>query len=220
MADYNRYREEENLDNSDNLEKSDKENNEEVSKVDNEAEDVSENSEKADINSDKKKFKSFKKEIHKLKERILALEQENNDLKNANLMVKADEINFKKRIEQEKDTLVKYGNQKLLEKIVNELDLFDKVVSMPTDDPTLKNYLIGFEMINNNLKGILESEGVKKIKVSVGDKFDPKYHHVLQTEWDENYEEDTILAELKSGYMYKDRVLCTTLVKINKKESK
>ena len=34
----------------------------------------------------------------------------------------------------------------------------------------------------------------------------------------EDYEENAILAELKGGYTYKDRVLRPTLVKVNKKE--
>ena len=70
----------------------------------------------------------------------------------------------------------------------------------------------------NNLKQVLEDEGVKKIEVKIGDKPDPKYHHELQRDYDENYEEGVILQELQSGYMYKDRILRPTLVKVNKKE--
>ena len=88
---------------------------------------------------------------------------------------------------------------------------------MKTDDPNLKNFLIGFEMINNNFKQILSDEGVKRISVKCGDEFDPKYHEAFDTEWNEEYKENVILTELKGGYTYKDRVLRPTLVKINKK---
>ena len=162
-------------------------------------------------NPNKKYKNNLKVENEKLKEEI-------SDLKNQILKVKADEINFKKRIEEERDKVVKYANQNLLEKMITQLDLFDKVVSMETDDPTLKNFLLGFQMINTNLKQVLEDEGIKKIVVKVGDKPDPRYHHELQTGWDENYEENVILQELQSGYMYKDRVLRPSLIKVNKKE--
>lgn len=140
------------------------------------------------------------------------------ELKNEVLKCKANEINFKKHLEEDKMKSIKFANQSLLEKFVDQIDLFDSVVNMKTDDPVLKNFLIGFEMINNNFKQILNDEGVKKIQVNVGDEFDPKYHHPFDTEWNEEYKENTILAELKGGYTYKDRVLRPTLVKINKKE--
>lgn len=141
-----------------------------------------------------------------------------NDLKNEVLLAKANEINFKKHLEDDKMKSIKYANQSLLEKFVEQIDLFDSVVNMKTDDPVLKNFLIGFEMINNNFKQILSDEGVKKIDVKIGDDFDPKYHHPFDTDWNEEYKENAILAELKGGYTYKDRVLRPTLVKINKKE--
>lgn len=151
---------------------------------------------------------------------ILSLQEEIKKLKNDVLLCKAEEINFKKRLEEDKNRFMKYSNQSLLEKFVEQIDLFNSVVNMKTDDPVLKNFLIGFEMINNNFKQILTDEGVKKIEVKVGDKMDPKYHHALQVEWNDEYEENAILQELKGGYTYKDRVLRPVLVKVNKKEEK
>lgn len=148
------------------------------------------------------------------------LNEQIKNLKNEVLKCKANEINFKKHLEEDKNRSIKYANQSLLEKFVDQIDLFDSVVKMKTDDPVLKNFLMGFEMINNNFKQILSEEGVKKIVIKVGDPMDPKYHHALQTEWNEEYEENAILAELKGGYIYKDRVLRPTLVKVNKKEVK
>jgi len=219
----NRYRFEENLE-KENLKNEKCEESQNTDKMNQaEQEENLENSDNFDKNEakfDKKtKIKKMYEKIDSLEEKVKQLEEENKQLKNANLMIKADEVNFKNRLEQDKQNTLKYANQKLLEKLVGELDLFDKVISMPTNDPTLKNYLIGFEMINNNFKNILSEEGVKKIQVKVGEQFDPKYHHVLQTGWDEQYEENAILGELRGGYTYKDRVLCTTLVKVNKKES-
>lgn len=149
---------------------------------------------------------------------IVELNEQIKNLKNEVLKCKANEINFKKHLEEDKSRSIKYANQGLLEKFVEQIDLFDSVVQMKTDDPVLKNFLIGFDMINKNFKQILEEEGVKKIVVKVGDPMDPKYHHALQTEWNADYEEDVVLAELKGGYTYKDRILRPTLVKVNKKE--
>ena len=185
----NRYREEE-LEEKENIAESDNEANEKEETVNNE----------------------------NTEEIVSELQKQINELKNEVLKCKANEINFKKHLEEDKMKSIKYANQGLLEKFVDQIDLFDSVVNMKTDDPVLKNFLIGFEMINNNFKQILSDEGVKKIVVKVGDEFDPKFHHPFDTDWNEEFKENAILGELKGGYTYKDRVLRPTLVKINKKE--
>ena len=75
------------------------------------------------------------------------------ELKNEVLLAKANEVNTQKRLEADKELFKKYANQSLLEKFVDQIDLFDSVVNMKTDDPVLKNFLIGFEMINNKFPG-------------------------------------------------------------------
>ena len=203
----NRYREEEkndlenqNLDN--NLEDSNLENEETVDEVN------AETSEKPVKEKTSKKVKKLEEEIDKLKE-------ENKKLKDQYVRTLADTENFKKRIDEERIRDRKYGSQRLLEKLIVSLDIFDKAVNMKTDDPNLNNFLIGFQMINNNINQVLEEEGVKKIKAT--DKFDPRYHDAIETDYDETKEEGTILMVIKDGYMYKDRVLSPSLVKVNKK---
>lgn len=171
-------------------------------------------------NKNDKQYKKMQNKINALNEEIDELKQELEKAKNDVLLAKAEEVNFKKRVDADKNQMIEYANQKILEKMITQLDMFDKVVSMPTEDPVLKNYLLGFQMINNNLKQVLEEEGVKKIECKLYEKLDPKYQHALQTAWDENYEEDVILQELQTGYLYKGRILRPTLVKVNKKEGK
>lgn len=155
------------------------------------------------------------KKIKKLEEEIKKQKEENNKLKEQYLRTLADAENFKKRIDEERIRERKYGSQRLLEKLVENLDIFDKAVNMKTDDVNLNNFLIGFKMINDNLKNVLSDEGVKKIN-SQG-KFDPHYHHAVDTAYNEELEEDMIIEVIKDGYMYKDRVLTPALVKVNKK---
>lgn len=150
------------------------------------------------------------------KDKIAKLEEENKKLKEQYYRTLADSENFKKRIDDERIRERKYASQRLIEKLLNDLDIFDKAVNMKTDDPVLQNFLMGFQMINGNLQRVLEEEGVKKIK-SIGEKFDPRYHNAVDTKWDESVEEDVILQEMLSGYTYKDRVLRASNVIVNKK---
>ena len=195
-------------------------NNKEIKKEEKkEVEDSSKHSEN-NKKYDNKHIKKMQNKIDALEKELESVKEELEKAKKDVLVAKAEEINFKKRIDADKTQMIEYANQKILEKMITQLDMFDKVVSMETDDPVLKNYLLGFQMINNNLKQVLDEEGVKKIVVKTGDKLDPKYQHALQTTWDENYEEDVVLAELQTGYLYKGRVLRPALVKVNKKEGK
>ena len=167
-----------------------------------------------DPNYNRKKEKINKKEKH-FQEEIEKLQEQVKELNNKYLKTLAESENFRKRIEEEKIRDRKYASQRLLEKLINPIDIFDKACNMKTDNEVLRNFLIGFQMIDNQIHGVLEEEGVKKIKVE--EKFDPRYHNALEVDYDETKEEGAILAVLKDGYMYKDRVLVPTAVKVNKK---
>lgn len=144
------------------------------------------------------------------------LKSELNKTKEQYLRTLAEVENYKKRTNEERIRERKYFNQSLIEKFVNTLDIFDRTINIKTDDEKLKNFLIGFEMINNNMKQILADEGVKLIE-SIGKKFDPAIHHAIDTAYDEEKEEGIILEEVQRGYMFKDRVLKAALVKVNQK---
>ena len=102
------------------------------------------------IENEQENIEKDEKDSCSTDDQVKQLEDEIKKLKNEVLVAKANEINFKKRLEEDKLKSIKYANQGLLEKFVDQLDLFDSVVNMKTDDPMLKNFLIGFEMINNN----------------------------------------------------------------------
>lgn len=194
-----RYREEE----KDEMEKKQQEENKENSTASEEVKEVSLD----ETNEVKEETQDFEKE---------ELIAEVNKYKDLYLRTLADTENYKKRINEERIRERKYFNQSLIEKFVNALDIFDKTISIKTDDEKLKNFLIGFEMINNNLKQILIDEGVSLIE-SVGKQFDPSVHHAIETGYDETKEEGIILEEIQRGYKFKDRVLRAALVKVNKK---
>lgn len=144
------------------------------------------------------------------------LEEEVKQLQDKYLRHLAEHENYKKRTQEENNRNRMYANQTLLEKLIHVTDIFDQAVNMKTEDEKLKNFLIGFQMINENFTQILESEGVKKIK-SLGEKFDPRYHMAVETEYDETQEEGIILAEIQTGYEYKNRILRPSRVKVNQK---
>lgn len=127
--------------------------------------------------------------------------------------------NFKRRMNEERIRDRKYALESYFRELIDIIDVFDKAVNMETKEESLKNFLIGFRMINDRLRSSLENEGVKKI-VALKQKFDPSVHHALEKTYDPDLDEGIITEVIMDGYMYKDRVLRPSLVKVNTHEPK
>ncbi|HPX71930.1 MAG TPA: nucleotide exchange factor GrpE [Acholeplasmataceae bacterium] len=154
----------------------------------------------------------YKKGGRKVK--IKELEDEIESLKNDLLRNQADFENFKKRMHQERITDRKYAAMDLIHDLLIPLDQLRKVVNMDVEDPMLKNYLIGFKMINDQIYDQLEANGLKEIK-ALGETFDPKVHHAVEKDSNSEIENNIITEEIQKGYMYKDRILRPAMVKVN-----
>ena len=155
------------------------------------------------------------------KKRIEELEEENSKLKeelaaskNAYFKAYADAENLKKRLQSEADNVRKYRIQGFATEVLPVIDNLERALDVKVDDPNVKNYAKGFEMIYQQLVHILEMEGVKEIEAK--DKpFDPNFHQALMQEAKEGVEPGMVIEVLQKGYMLKDRVLRATLVKVS-----
>ncbi|WP_035345223.1 nucleotide exchange factor GrpE [Haploplasma modicum] len=161
------------------------------------------------VKEEKKKNKKDKKadEIELLKEQV-KLEKENY------LKSRAELENFKKRTNEERIKDRKYAASNLIHDLLLPLDQLKKVVNFEVEDPALKNYLIGFKMINDQIYQVLEEDGLKEIK-ALGEKFDPNFHHAVEKENDLEKENGIVTSVISTGYMYKDRILRPSMVKVN-----
>lgn len=176
---------------------------------------------------DKKKKKSYIKSLEEQNDDLIKqLEEMEQRAKNAEaecikakddyVRTLAESQNYKKRLDSERDVENKYRYFSILEKFIEPIELLEKVVNFPVSDPALQNYLYGFKMITTKFADILKDEKVVKIK-TVGEKFNPKTEHALETRYEEDKEEDVVLEEKQAGYMYKDRLLKAAYVVVNKK---
>ena len=160
-----------------------------------------------------------KKRINHLKEKISELEQELALKDDELLRERAELINFKRRLNEEKINDRKYANQALLADLINVIDIFDRVVSSPAQDEKVKKYLVGFQMINEQLKGVMSQYGVTKID-ALNKPFDATRHEAIET-IESDAEPNTVIEVISDGYMFKDRVLRPSMVKVSKqKENK
>ena len=170
---------------------------------------------KVEETSETKDKKESKKEKNKYKEKIAELEQELAKSKEDYLRVLADMQNTKKRLQEENVKDRKYASQKVVGELINPIDMLVKIVNMPAPSPEIQNYLIGFQMIANQLVSVLEGEGLKEIK-STNCEFDPNTMQAMAIVETNDVEPNMVVETMQTGYMYKDRVLRPSLVKVSK----
>ncbi len=139
------------------------------------------------------------------------------NLNNQYLRLAADFDNFRKRQEQEREALLKYGKQECMKKIIEVVDNFDRAVQSVEKIDNVEKMKETFFVLNKQLIDSLTKLGLEHIEC-VGQKFDPNLHEaVMQTPTDE-YEEDTIINELQKGYKLGDKVLRPSMVSVATKQ--
>ncbi|MFO8016548.1 MAG: nucleotide exchange factor GrpE [Candidatus Woesearchaeota archaeon] len=128
----------------------------------------------------------------------------------------SDYENYRKRVERDKQEFIDLAGKDIISKLLPVLDNFNLTLrNKQNKDECIK----GMEMTFNEMREILEKEGLKPIKAE-GETFDPLYHEALLAE-ESDRKEGTILQEIQRGYMFKDKVIRTAKVKISKgKEDK
>lgn len=159
-------------------------------------------------------YLELKNEIEKLTEEILKLTDEKKVLSDNLLRNRAELENFKKRTYEERIQERKYALKDFLLELINVIDVFEKAICVKHDDEKVQKFLSGFAMINNMFKNILQKEGVVKIE-ALNKPFDPAYHDAIEMVEIEGVESNIVVEEMLAGYMYKDRVLRPSMVKVS-----
>jgi len=161
--------------------------------------------------------KAEEKKEPSIEDQIEALASELQDVKDKYLRALAEMENFKKRNNEEVARERKYASQTVCDKMIDSIDIFDKALSVQTDDPNFKNFLYGFKMIKDMMFNVLSEEGVKEIDVQIGDVFDPNVAHAIETTADATKNDNVVVKIVHKGFKYKDRLLRPAMVVINLK---
>lgn len=159
-----------------------------------------------------------KSDTSKYEEQIKKLQEENKQLTEKVKLTQAELINYRKRKDEEVQTLLKYANVDIVSEILNVVDNFERAITHANDSENaeLKKYNDGINMIYTNLKSILNKFGVEEIN-RVGEVFNPNEEQALLTDSVEDKEDEVVLEVLQKGYKLKDRVIRPASVKINQK---
>ena len=124
----------------------------------------------------------------------------------------ADFSNYKRRTDEERDTVARFANALLIGKLLAVLDDFDRALDHVPPD-TDDSWVDGVRLVERKLRNVLESEGVTPIE-AIGLPFDPNVHEAVVHEETADYPDNHVIDELQRGYRLHDRVLRPALVKV------
>jgi len=165
--------------------------------------------EKKDKHSKKEK-KAEETEL-KLKEELDNLNKENSELKDKLLRKAAEFENYKRRTDNEQSNLLKYTGEHIITNLLPVIDDFERSLKHINDAQDIDALKKGLKLVYDKLMKTLNDQGIKKIE-AVGKPFDVEYHEAIMQRKEEGVEPHTVLDEIETGYIYKDRVIRHTKV--------
>jgi len=127
-------------------------------------------------------------------------------LKNKLLRSAAEFENFKKRTREEKNALIKYGNEALLLDLLPIIDDFDRSLVAGREHPDFESFYQGIEIMFGKLLRVLEQRGLSLIDAK-GKPFDVDFHDALLQVPSTDVDPGTVLDVIEKGYMLHDRVI-------------
>ena len=151
---------------------------------------------------------------------LSTLQSERDDLKDQLLRAVAEMENTRRRAERDVSQSRKYGHTGFARDLLSVVENLSRAVEvLPEErdhlDDTMKNLVIGVEMISRELETVLERHGITRI-MPLGEKFDPTRHQAMFEVPTSEAEPGNIVQVAQSGWMLHDRLLTPAMVGVAK----
>jgi len=154
-----------------------------------------------------------------LEKELADAQKEIADLRDRMLRAAAENENFKKRVERERQASLKYAGETIFREFLPVVDNLERAVTQGVVDGVAaeKNLAALLEGVQLTLKSVvatLEKFEVKTIE-SVGKPFDPKHQEAMTMAESDTVPANHVLTEFEKGYYYKDRLLRASKVVVS-----
>jgi len=143
------------------------------------------------------------------------MQQELEEANDTMLRLAAELDNYKKRVVRERESLIKYAAQDIIQGLLQVLDNFERAIESANESKNFDSFFEGVKMIFKQMYDILERKGVSRIDAA-GKVFDPNIHEAVMQITSEEHPENVVVEELQKGYMLHDRVIRPSMVAVSK----
>ena len=120
--------------------------------------------------------------------------------------LQADFINYKRRVERDRDEYAKSANKELIMKLLPVADDLGRALETLPDEAAASHWGRGVSLVARKLRAILEEEGVSEIEAA-GKDFDPWEHEAVFCEECPDGEDGKVKSVLRQGYRLGDTVI-------------
>lgn len=153
-------------------------------------------------------------------DRVAALEAELAEAKSATLYARAEAQNLLRRAQKEAEDARNYAATGFARDILSVADNLGRALAaIPEElreDDKMKGLITGLEATGRELDSVFARHGISKI-TALGEALDPNRHQAMMEMPSADAEPGTIVQEIQSGYMIRDRLLRPALVGVAKK---
>ncbi|WP_297698465.1 nucleotide exchange factor GrpE [uncultured Fibrobacter sp.] len=139
------------------------------------------------------------------------LKQQLADANDRTLRLMAEFDNYRRRTAKEQLELIETANGKLLEKLSEVQDNFERAFASENKAQDLEAFEKGMQMIYNQFAKILTDAGLEQIDPT-GAEFDPNMHEALMQQPSETVPEGHVVTVFQKGYKLKNKILKTAKV--------
>ena len=135
------------------------------------------------------------------------------ETKNRLLRTLADFDNYKKQMAKQTELFAQFANENIIKEILPVLDNFGHALLAAKDN---KEILDGLSLIKKQLEDVLKKQGAQEIE-AIGKPYDPNFHEAMMRR-ESDQPEDTIIEEMRKGYVLKGRVIRPSMVVVSQKK--
>jgi molecular chaperone GrpE len=133
-------------------------------------------------------------------------------LKEQLLRVLAEQQNFRRRLERERDDAVRFAATQLIKDLLQTADNLSRALQsvphgLPDKNEALRNLLAGVAASERALQDTFEKHGIRRIEPALGEPFDPNQHQAMFEVENSRYEPGTIAQMVLPGYAYHERLI-------------
>jgi len=129
------------------------------------------------------------------------------------LRERADLENYRKRVQKEKEEILKYGNESFIVEILPALDNLERAVSHANEE-SLSAVIEGVRLTSSMLLSALKKFGVAPVETPPGAPFDPAFHQAMGQVECAGQDPNTVVSEFQKGYLLNDRLIRPAMVTV------
>jgi molecular chaperone GrpE len=134
------------------------------------------------------------------------------------LRERAENENFKRRMQREKSEAIRFANEPLVRDILPVLDNLERAIAHAQGGSGAQSLVDGVTLVARSFLETLEKHGVSRVSAK-GQTFDPTKHEAMAQVESAEVAPNTVVDEYTPAYMLHDRLLRPALVTVSKATS-